>query len=111
MLNTVYKIGSGSIANRLKTHIYQLINNDQTGFIKGRFIGENTRLIYDILKYTEENNIPGLLLLIDFEKAFDSLSWRFINKTLSLFNFGPDISKWFNVLYKDGISAVTQCWS
>jgi len=111
LLNTVYKIGSGSIANRLKQHINKLINNDQTGFIKGRFIGENTRLIYDILKYTEENNIPGLLLLIDFEKAFDSLSWRFVNKTLSLFNFGPDISKWFNILYKDGISAVTQCGS
>jgi len=68
LLNTVYKIGSGSIANRLKTHINKLINNDQTGFIKGRFIGENTRLIYDILKYTEENNIPGLFLLIDFER-------------------------------------------
>jgi len=74
LLNTVYKIASGVIANRFKLFMDKLIHNDQTGFIKGRYIGENTRLIYDILHYTEENEIPGLLLLIDFEKAFDSLS-------------------------------------
>jgi hypothetical protein len=46
--------------------------NDQTGFIPGRYIGGNCRPIYDILHFTEENDIPGILLLIDFEKAFDS---------------------------------------
>ena len=78
-LNTIYKIASGSIASRIKTVLDKLISTDQTGFIKGRYIGENTRLVYDLLQFTEENNIPGLLLLIDFEKAFDSLSWSFIN--------------------------------
>ena len=42
------------------------------------YIGENTRLIYDIMDFTEENDIPGLLLFIDFEKAFDSVSWNFL---------------------------------
>ena len=60
----------------------KLISTDQTGFMEGRYIGENTRLLYDIMQYTEEQHIPGLLLLIDFEKAFDSLSWRFIDKVL-----------------------------
>ena len=46
-------------------------------------------LVYDLLQFTEENYIPGLLLLIDFEKAFDSVSWSFINKVLKFFNFGP----------------------
>ena len=55
----------------------KIISKDQTGFIKGRYIGENTRLIYDIMQYTETHNIPGLLVLVDFEKAFDSLSWSF----------------------------------
>ena len=74
LLDTVYKLASGAIANRLKQVIDKTINKDQTGFLKGRYIGENTRLIYDLMNYTEQNNIPGLLLLIDFEKAFDSLS-------------------------------------
>lgn len=62
-----------------------LVSKEQTGFIPGRFIGENTRLIYDIMQYTEEHDINGLLLLIDFEKAFDSLSWKFVQLTFFQF--------------------------
>ena len=54
----------------MKTVLDILISKDQTGFIKGRFIGESTRLLYDILKYAEDNNLSGLLMTIDFEKAF-----------------------------------------
>ena len=94
VLNTVHKIGSSCIANRIKPLLNNVIHSNQTGFIKGRYIGENTRLIYDIMHYTENNNIPGLLLIMDFEKAFDSLSWDFIQNCLIFFNFGSDIRKW-----------------
>ena len=70
----VYKIASGCIAERIKSTLSKLISTDQTGFISGCYIGENTRLIYDIMNYTEVENIPGLLHIIDFEKAFDSIS-------------------------------------
>ena len=43
----------------------------------------------------------GSLLLIDFEKAFDSVSWSFINKVLKFFNFTPSIIKWITVLNKN----------
>ena len=82
LLNCNYKIAAKAIANRIKTVIPKLINNDQTGFLKGRFIGENIRLIDSIIKYASENNTPGLLLFVDFEKAFDSLEWSFIERTL-----------------------------
>ena len=55
--------------------------------MKGRYIGENIRLLYDTILITENDNIPGLLLMIDFEKAFDSVSWSFIEKALNFFNF------------------------
>ena len=64
----------------LKKHISKIVKETQTGFIKGRFIGENIRLIYDLIERTEEENIPGLLMLLDFEKAFDSIEWHFIEK-------------------------------
>ena len=90
LLNVLYKIASGCIANRIKRVFPNIIHSDQTGFINGRCISENTRLLYDIIHYTEKINIPGLLLLIDFEKAFNSVSWSFIKKTLSFFRSGPD---------------------
>ena len=74
LLDIVYKIASGSIANRIKGVLDGIIEKDQTGFIKGRFIGESTQLIYDLMNHTEQNDIPGFLLLIDFKNVFDSLS-------------------------------------
>ena len=97
MLNVIYKLASSVIANRLKTVLNRIINEDQKGFISGRFIGENIRLIYDILFETKEQNIPRLLLSIDFQQAFDSDSWKFISKTLDFFNFGPSFKKWINI--------------
>lgn len=88
--------------------LYKLINEDQTGFLKGRFIGENVRMIYDIMQYTEQNQIPNLLMLIDFEKAFDTISWKFIYQTLDFFNFGASIKNWIQTFYKDIKSCVIQ---
>lgn len=47
------------------------------GFIKDSLMGENTRLLNDLIHYLEENNKTGILLLFDFEKAFDSLNRYF----------------------------------
>ena len=77
LLNTVYKLASAAIANRIKTVLPKLINEDQSGFLAGSFIGENTRTIYDVMQLAEERNIPGLVLLIDFEKAFECFANRF----------------------------------
>ena len=73
LLSVLYKIASTAIANRLKTVLIKLISDTQSGFISGRFIGENTRLVYDIMHYLEKNKLPGLLMLVDFQKAFDCL--------------------------------------
>ena len=108
LLNCVYKIASGAIANRIKTTLHKLINKDQTGFVAGRYVGENTRLLYDIMQYADDNNLPGLLLLVDFEKAFDSLSFNFIHKVLSFFGFGQSIIQWIHVLYNNAALAVNQ---
>jgi len=108
LLNTSYKIAAGSIANRFKTVLNKIIDFDQSGFVPGRFIGENTCLLYDIIQYAEENNLPGLLLFIDFEKAFDSLSWNFLHKVLKYFNFGPTIQNWVKVFYSNIVSSVNQ---
>jgi hypothetical protein len=58
-------------------------------------------------KLEEEDDIPGLLLLIDFEKAFDTVEWSFIGKTLQFYSFGPSLQKWIKAFYCDISSAFT----
>ena len=74
---------------------------DQSGFMKGRFIGQNIVNIMDIIHHTEENDIDALLISIDFEKAFDKLEWNFASKCLEFVNFPPLIRKWISILYND----------
>ena len=106
LLNVSYKIASGVIAARIKSVLPSIIDSDQTGFMANRFPGDNIRLIYDILNFASEQKKPGLLLLIDFEKAFDSVAWSFIRKALLYFNFKNDIIKWIETFYKDIKSTV-----
>lgn len=60
------------------------------------------------MSYTEVKNIPGLLMLIDFEKAFDSISWSFIYKVLLVFGFGNHIIKWVKILNTNFKAAILQ---
>ncbi len=45
----------------------------------------------------KNNNITEVLVMTDFEKAFDSIEWSFIKKTLNLINFGVLIFNWVKV--------------
>ena len=65
--------------------------------MKNRFIGENIRLIDSITDYANTEQIEGLLLFIDFEKAFDSIEWSFIEKTLKYHNFGNSLITWIKL--------------
>ena len=77
-----------------------------SSYYQGRYIGENVRLIMDIMSYTEENNIPGVALFIDFRKAFDTIEWDFLIDTLNKFNFGPDVINWVRIFYGNVTSCV-----
>ena len=106
LLNVDYKILARAIAKRIESKLPKLVHSDQTGFVKGRYIGQNVRLLNDLMEFTESNKLPGILLFIDFEKAFDTFKWSFIHHALTFFNFGPNIRKWISVLYNDVESGV-----
>jgi len=62
LLNFDYKILTKVLANRLEK-VPKIINPDQTGYVKGRYIGENIRLIQDLMLYLEKENSPGMVVL------------------------------------------------
>ena len=106
LLNVDYKIAVKAIASRIKTFIPYLISNEQTGFIKGRYIGENIRIVYDLIDFCNDTHTPGALLFLDYEKAFDSIDHNFIINTLSYFNFGPSIIQWVRTFYGNTSSCI-----
>ena len=71
--------------NRLRKVLSRIISKEQKGFLEGRSIADCSRLMFDIIHSCECINIDGLILLVDFEKAFDSLSWEFIQKSHLLY--------------------------
>ena len=75
MLNTDYKIASKALARRIETVLPKLVHPDQSGFMKEQYIGENLRLISDVLEYTKNEDLTGVLVSLDFRKAFDTLEW------------------------------------
>ena len=74
--------------------------------MKGRYIAECIRLIFDLIERAEEENIPEILLLIDFEKAFDMVEWSFLLKTLDLFGFGREMCNCVKAFYTDKTSCI-----
>ena len=77
-----FKLATSYITSRLKPILQNIISQTQKGFLRGRYIGECVRIISDLMDKLEEDDIPGLLMLVDFEKAFDTVEWPFIEKTL-----------------------------
>ena len=90
------------VSNRIKKVLPAIISHTQKGFLKYRSIGENTRLIYNIVDKLNSNNEEGLLhvLLIDFEKAFHSVEWNFFDEAFKFFNFRESIRQWVKIIFR-----------
>ena len=106
LINVDVKIASKAIARRLELILPNLIHPNQNGFIKGRSILDGVRTIEDVLEFAKFTDCSGVLLAIDFEKAFDSLNHTFLLKVLKKFNFGTYFLQWIKTLYTNISSCV-----
>ena len=106
LLNIDYKILARVLALRLQKVLPKIISLDQQGYIKNRYIGYNIRQIQDIIDYTETLDIDGVILFLDFKKAFDTVEWDFMINVLRKFGFKNDLISWVNTLYKNICSSV-----
>ena len=62
--------------------------------------------MHDLAEFCQQHRNEGLLLMIDFSKAFDTLEWEFLFKTLKEMNFGESFLTWVKILYTDIESCV-----
>ena len=83
----------------MKLVIHYLISSTQTAYIPGRFIGENSRLMYDVIDRVNARSASGIIMAVDFEAAFDTVSWEFLIQALSYYNFGPNCIQMIKTMY------------
>lgn len=106
LLNNDYKLLTHIFANRLRVGIEDIVSDTQSGFIRGRSIHNNIRLILDLLDYNYLIEDKSLILFLDFFKAFDSIEHRFMFRTLELLGFGELFINIVKLIYKDTNSSV-----
>ena len=106
LLNIDTKLLSKCLSLRLIKHLSNLVHPTQLAYVKERFIGEGIRLIEDLMEYTKSLDIPGLIVAIDFQKAFDSVHHDYIYKVLEKMNIGPKFISWVKCLYHNIESTV-----
>ena len=90
--NTDFKIATRAIASRVGPLLNQVVDATQTAFLPDRWIGDNVLAHLEEIAYLERAQLPGIMLFLDFEKAFDRLDRAWIDRCMSAVGFGPDFS-------------------
>ncbi|KAL5169644.1 Transposon TX1 uncharacterized protein [Glycine soja] len=93
--NLLYKIVSKILANRIAPVLETIIGKTQTAFIKNRKMMDNIFLVQEILhKYARKRSSLRCLLKIDLHKAYDSISWEFLDWMLKSIGFPAQLCTW-----------------
>ena len=93
LIGSVYKLLAKVLANRLKLVMGEVISDSQQAFVHGRQILDTVLIANEALDSRLKDNIPGLLLKMDIEKAFDHVNWDFLMEVMSKMGFGH---RWIN---------------
>ena len=106
MLNCTYKFYSAILADRLKATLETVVSPDQTGFTAHRFIGDNTKLLYDTINHCEMEDKQGLIIVLDFAKAFDTIEWSYIYTSMQMFGYGDRFISFIKILHQGSLSVM-----
>lgn len=81
----MYKIISKLLANRLKKVRETLNSRNQSVFIANRNILDGVVVINKVVDFVKKKKKQCLILKVDFEKAYDSVNWKFFEYMIGRF--------------------------
>ena len=85
LTNVDYHILAFVLARRLQRVIDSILSHDQTAYVRKRYMGYNIRLVEDVIEYYEQMQKRSVIFMANFTKAFDSLKWNFMYRSLDFF--------------------------
>ncbi|CAI5482443.1 unnamed protein product [Closterium sp. Yama58-4] len=99
LLSAIYKIVAKLLANRMKKVLSQVISGNQFGFVRGRRLADAVKVVADTIDAAITGKEDWYLLLVDFQKAYDSVSRPFLFRTLERMGFPAEFVKWTRGLH------------
>lgn len=87
---------------RLSKHANKIISPVQTAFIPGRFILEGIVMLHEVLHHMRVHHQQGIILKLDFEKAYDKVQWGFMMEVLEKKNFLEKWIEWMKQVIEGG---------
>ena len=88
LVHSFAKLITKILANRLASHLNQMVSTTQSAFIKKRFIQDNFMLVQQTARFLQHQKQPRVLIKLDIMKAFDSVSWPFLVEVMKKMGFG-----------------------
>ncbi|GJV50673.1 RNA-directed DNA polymerase, eukaryota [Tanacetum coccineum] len=82
------------LANRLVGVLSNLINEVQSAFVADRQILDGPFILNEVLQWCRKKRKHALIFKVDFEKAYDSVRWDFLDDVLDKFGFGVKWRNW-----------------
>ncbi|GKA74736.1 putative RNA-directed DNA polymerase, eukaryota, reverse transcriptase zinc-binding domain protein [Tanacetum coccineum] len=106
LIGCQHKIIGKILANRLSSVIGSCISPEQTAFIKGRNILDGPLILNEIISWYHKRKKELMIFKVDFEKAFDSVRWDFLDLVMDKLGFGSKWRSWIHGCLKEGRSSV-----
>ncbi|WOH00018.1 hypothetical protein DCAR_0519374 [Daucus carota subsp. sativus] len=97
LCNVLYKIVAKVLANRLQKILQVLISKEQSAFVPGRSITDNVLVAFELLHYMKRKSTQeegGVALKLDISKAYDRVSWGYLENKMLLMGFSNKWIKW-----------------
>jgi hypothetical protein len=97
MIHSIYEIITKILASRLKTVMQDIININQPAFIADHNIINGFMIANELVSDLKKQKATGLIFKIDFHKAFNSVSWDYLDDIMGNMGFGK---KWRSMIYE-----------
>jgi hypothetical protein len=102
MLNVSFKIFTKVLANRLTAVADKVVRKSQTVFMSGRNILEGVVILHETIHELHKKKKNGVILKLDFEKAYDKVNWSFVQRTLRMKGFSVVWCRWIEEVVSRG---------